>query len=1069
MAVICFRDFDAVRAALGRGVIPPAIAAAAVRWDTDELGRVWLDAAGLTRSVAAALQRLGARVQGESEIALERTANQWPEILPLLQLPPDFTRRVLFMLPASVQLAGWMAELRRLGHQASWQLTDGDRALIWVDAPPLFTLLRTTDSGATVFVEQSPRMWVEWGYRHPLDVPAQPPSGAAILIRPAHAWETVSTNAGSTPRRWRMPGTAAPRPPAGEATIPIHLSLTDAATSVPEFWVLPGGWDDLKEWVAATDDGLIERLLAAGITAGGRREVIVAARPNRDGPPALMFDAPGYRPYLKLPNLFLPIGRGLSPLLRRDAARRHLAAKSGYLNWLRARPNGGMARATLPMAALRPLPQQIRYVPPVTRALQAEVASPVLPVDSFVTRDRPAARLRPVTPPADIPAQSGVWRSLFSWVRGAWRLTPAPPAEAAPQAAPAGSKPDDPPQRSAVDDSPRPFADLEQQVIEAVRTGHAIEPTLWRQLARAYHSAGQCADAALCWQQVLWEQDGSNADDVRGWWLAECGAGAGRPAQSGVRAAAAATVLATAAVPAAVDDARALINQFEPALTARAAWLSQLALTRATGDVVGLARAHDRLFERLLRDGLRVDQDILTILRRPNGGPSNRGESMRRWLPRGRDLARRWLIGRAGSGDEPAAPQLQRYGLARERIHTPAYADLLFAWGLARYGEREAAGELASQAANRLPSERPVHAWLAAAFQERIGQAAAGQLRPRPLTETLRNALASLDFEARVAVDRFRAASRVLEDTDLVNPYDSVAAPDPLAALADAFDAADINRRVNELLRRVRPTPAARVPVIGAGLQLAPRGGATLTQALLARLVKEFDPPTNDAVQFEAAAHGLMAAAAVGLAEPARHLAARLGKLMTRSPAATPAFIRFLDAAVHALRRLELRDELATLAARVDAADQPAEPDRFVRLALAAAWLTLGNDDRAVAELDAVRSVLFAPDGSNPAAKSLRQDLSLAYVGALAAAPARLALGRLEELFARLPVPVDSFSSNAYFALAPLRLIEAVVRAVVDDSAGLDPLTRRWLDEDELRVRSRIRRDLDAILARQSP
>jgi hypothetical protein len=559
----------------------------------------------------------------------------------------------------------------------------------------------------------------------------------------------------------------------------------------------------------------------------------------------------------------------------------------------------------------------------------------------------------------------------------------------------------------------------------------------------------------------LWDQDAPSPADVRAWWLVECAADAARAASSSVRAAAAAAVMSP--VPRS-DDARSLLVTQESSLTVRSAWLAHRALAVASGDYVALARARDRLFERLLRDGLRLDQEVPSFLRRPGPGATNRGEAVRRWLPRGRELARRWLVGRS-AGEDAGAPRLERYGLARERAYTPAYADLLFAWGLARLGEREAAGVLAGQATGRLPGDVPAHAWLAAAFHERIRDAAAGRDRPRPLSGDLRDRLTGLDYEARVAVDRFRAASRILEDSDLVNPYDSIASPDPLAALADVADPAELERRVNELLRRVRPTAAARVPVIGAGVQLAPRGGPAVTQQLLGRLLKEFDPPTNDTVQFEAAAHGLTAAAAVGLADAAQRLAGRLNTLLRRSPSPTPALVRFLDAAVHALRRLGLRDDLAALAARAETLHGDGPTDRFVRLALAAAWLAVGDDDRAVVELDQARAHLFAPDASDPSSRPLRLDLTLAYVGALAAAPARLVLGRLEELFSRLPVPTDSFSSNAYFALAPLRLVEAIVRAVVDASTGLDPLTRRWLDEDELRVRTRIGRDLDAVLA----
>ena len=54
----------------------------------------------------------------------------------------------------------------------------------------------------------------------------------------------------------------------------------------------------------------------------------------------------------------------------------------------------------------------------------------------------------------------------------------------------------------------------------------------------------------------------------------------------------------------------------------------------------------------------------------------------------------------------------------------------------------------------------------------------------------------------------------------------------------------------------------------------------------------------------------------------------------------------------------------------------------------------------------------------------------------------------------------DSLITNTHFSLAKLRVIEAAVRAVVTDDFALGPAVRRWLDDDEYRVRRRIHRDV---------
>jgi hypothetical protein len=44
--------------------------------------------------------------------------------------------------------------------------------------------------------------------------------------------------------------------------------------------------------------------------------------------------------------------------------------------------------------------------------------------------------------------------------------------------------------------------------------------------------------------------------------------------------------------------------------------------------------------------------------------------------------------------------------------------------------------------------------------------------------------------------------------------------------------------------------------------------------------------------------------------------------------------------------------------------------------------------------------------------------------------------------------------------LVRLRVVEAAVLAIVNDDFALGPAVRRWLDDDEFRVRRRIHRDL---------
>jgi cellulose synthase operon protein C len=70
-------------------------------------------------------------------------------------------------------------------------------------------------------------------------------------------------------------------------------------------------------------------------------------------------------------------------------------------------------------------------------------------------------------------------------------------------------------------------------------------------------------------------------------------------------------------------------------------------------------------------------------------------------------------------------------------------------------------------------------------------------------------------------------------------------------------------------------------------------------------------------------------------------------------------------------------------------------------------------------------------------------------------------------MFQRLVGIQVAGSTNAYYSLKPLMLVETAVRAVVSDEFALGPQARAWLDADELAVRRRIRDDLKAVLAAQ--
>ena len=68
------------------------------------------------------------------------------------------------------------------------------------------------------------------------------------------------------------------------------------------------------------------------------------------------------RPYLRLPNLFVPCGSRLQPPLRRDALRQLLAGDADHVTWLRPEQDGTFTPQSLPDNSFRPLSDWVDYV-----------------------------------------------------------------------------------------------------------------------------------------------------------------------------------------------------------------------------------------------------------------------------------------------------------------------------------------------------------------------------------------------------------------------------------------------------------------------------------------------------------------------------------------------------------------------------------------------------------------------------------------------------------------------------------------------------------------------------------
>ena len=632
----------------------------------------------------------------------------------------------------------------------------------------------------------------------------------------------------------------------------------------------------------------------------------------------------------------------------------------------------------------------------------------------------------------------------------------------------------------------------------------------WAELAAVYIATGNPADAAVSWINASWEADPTPEDWLEQWFLAECRAAKqpsavaldrwlGEPGRLGnARVVAAYTAWAGRQTPppgellAALPQILALLDQQFDDLPARAVWLARVAVTRlCDGDALGLARWRDRVLARLREKGPGLDLDEPSFLRFHGTAAPDRFQTAREWLTRVRKPILDW-IGRLGS-----AGRLQWAGLDPETDCTAAYAQLMLAWGLGCLGERSRSLDWAARARKLLtravgPGVDPaVHRLLADAFQSRIRDVQEGRPARPGLPPDLLASSDQLPVFSRYAVDRLRDSIRILEPVgrgrafrglDLREFRGQDLLGERLQVFADRTDPVTLADEARGLLD---------VCAADSSSMTVPRTTQTLLDAashLPGPLVKEVLTHVvpactwletwlqagrwTDAERAECLpnylgrilSQALAAATFHNLWSDVRGVADYLTRRAGSDPALRSAVIASAGSLFRSLRKLGYRTEAEALLPILDPGcgewpvDVPFPP---ARLGLAIGWFAISEEDFGNRILNDARLRLFVARVGDDRE---RTELAIAYAEALGFAPPRIALGRLEEIFQLLDRVTTAGSTNRYYTLKPLQLIDAVVRAVVTDDFALGPAVRGWLDDDEFLIRRRIHRDMAAAL-----
>lgn len=1124
--VFLFPDDAALHFTLTGGLVPPAVSLAPARTGRDADGRTWIaPAEEVPRTLPAALRRIGVQTPDRPPPDGREVAH-WLEAIPLRRdpAPPHLTDQtpVLFELPDPAGLGTLVGEMLRLGNDRQAFRVIGSSALLRVIGPPYYSLLRAIDRNGPdsprAYLERAPRVWVEVGWTHPLVGQVAAPEGQLVMLRPPADWAAVEDG----PFRdvyevleFQLPGLPLPwadTPPADKLDVPLRLAPGTAAEPA-ELWVLRGeAVEQIDALVRDADDRLLARLAFAVGEHAGERVAVLRARPAKGPPPVVMLqDALACRPYLRLPNLYLPVGRRLRPPLRRDAVRRLLADDVDRVVWLVPEGDDGFVPQSLPESAFRPLGDWVEYVlDRDAAALTAWAEAATFEFAAFIGKDTIAAESRPEP-------------------RKPRAAATAPAEQAQQKPAPPKPKPVEAPVAPLEDtfaNRPPPTPTEAQVRLKAVEEqfltvdGPLDDPrrqALWPEIARLNGMLGHKADAGLAWANALWESGDPPAAWAWGWVQAEQAlptpeftaahldrlVAVEQPSPAEVRPLAAAVVWASRQKPVPAELRRRLpevqryLERHDHLLPVRMVWLAWHGLA---GDVLTLARVRDRLLERLLAEGLGVERDLPGFLRFAGQREGDRLRTVRERAEHLRQRAHRWFE--------------QNTASKGKFDQTPAYIDLMFAFGQARLGEASAARELLRRAAAAIEqAEGDAHTFLLQAFQYRVEQVLAGRPHAGPLpAEQLEyldqmraeeKEMPTTDTDRRLGsyvVERLGKESAILQPQEQLDPYRYIKKePDELiqelVKLSDVRDRGRLAQGIRRLAEQAAKSPRlaeTRVRVLIESLPLAARVGEPATVELLEQVgpaldavAAATDPPVMEkkSVLLERA---LFFAAHYDRADLVRAFADRLDGLL-RSPAsrsALDALGALVGQTLRSLRKLGLKDQAERLLGQVAEAalggrtlDQARaqagrdwQPTLRLLLHLAAGWLYFDRPDAARPILDAGRAWIINPDRKpNDLNRGAQQYVPLVatYVAAAGQAPLEEALGRIEELFAAGkmdPLP-NTLTSNYYYSLFHLNVVEAVVLTLATEEFALGPAARRWLDDDEYLVRRRIHRDVKAALA----
>lgn len=936
-----------------------------------------------------------------------------------------------------------------------------------VKAPPMYLLMAARDGEDEISVYArgggSP-LWVAWSYEHPLAGAAAAGLGRVgqvALCDADGAWLRTASE-------WRMRGihdAVAPELTAGavalrsiepELRFRVRLRLAPAPMADAELWLLsPEQLLDLEPLIEACTADELGRLTVARLT-GDEGTVYLLRERVRPGAARMAvrvsdtLGVAGYAQVAGADNLYIPCGRRLVPLLRRDDLRALLGLERAHTVVI-TEDRDGPRVVTIVDVDEAPLQRWIDYVATDRR----------LELDRLL--ERSVFEFPEVT---------------IAWPEAPRAATERPQRE--PRAARAVTRTPPRVEVVAVESS----VDVEQaaqlrllrararELERVVIAGGCEDVAVWRELAEVKASLGEEDEAADCLQLALLhagppydaEDAGRLVALLRGPALASDDvltelvvADRRSPADSGRLAALLVLRLAAGRPPPDEVMQLALPVFLDPRLPVprRLAWTVLAGWHQHARDRLGVTRAKEAVLGGINERGLSELHDLprfvrYALTREGEEGEADTPEARGDRLQQGQLLALEALWHDAYAGGLPDVD-------ARS-----AFLRVIFAVGFARLGARGLAQELVAPLELELDVHEVPNRALYRLYMARLAHEASGGSAEVWAEEVARSLAGLRDAKHRQAVQWLQRRSlwlRVEADETLVGRTTRYVLPEGL----------DVGGLAEQLARELAPGSGNFDYVIAEAVDLCVRRAlASGSDAVVAEVLASAEPGlegisilSHRAEAIAACIHGAACVGDDGL----------LGRLLdglvaiARSPklASAHELARAVERGLVALRRFGGLEPARALLEALAGVHAQTSTDRIRLLTtVASGFMQLGEERTADGLLDQLCDEVLAGGFDYVA----RAQAGLAVAGALRHWPNIARVERFRRFLGGLEVFRDTFTAGRFFETHRILILEGIVDSLADSKTRHSDRVQGFLDHEEHALRRRIVSDWGELCGR---